>query len=380
MELRTVVRATICAGLVAALAVPGGCSDPKRGTLAGTVAPDTVVAGADVSIETPTDTDTSEDEEDGASGVPELVPCGRQVLDLPGLEDVAALLVIDRSSSMAKDDKWSVTQDAIHTALSGGYDRHIRFGLLMFPRADGACDVGSSADVPLGLGNGDAIVSAMVQAPTLRGTPTGTALRAARDILLEEAPDADHRVVVLATDGAPACPSACWMCASEETGACTGGDCEACDSRFDCAVAEAIVAVDDLAAEGVPTYVIGILGSGSVAPVLDAFAVHGGTALGGAERDYYATSSGDELAAALIDIALDANGCAVALSPPDDGYAAMVVSTNGQTLPRDPAHAAGWDVDASGTTLRFYGSACLTAVDAPAETVLVTYLCEERAR
>jgi len=120
---------------------------------------------------------------------------------------------------------------------------------------------------------------------------------------------------------------------------------------------------------GVPVYVVGIQGSSSAGAVLNRIADIGGTAKPG-DTAFYATTSGAEVAQALIDIALDVDGCTVLLDAHDDAVT-MHVSLDGVPLAQDPI--AGWEL--ADRRLRLNGVACL-APPGEAHQVDVTWYCE----
>ncbi len=315
--------------LIAALVV--SCTEPKQGRV-GTVVPSTPAEPAEP-----------------AEPEAELHECGRQRAAIAGVADVSVLLVIDRSSSMSHGSKWAETRAAVATAL-GAHDRYLRFGLLLYPSGPDVCDaVDGELDVPMALGNGSTISAAMADADIFRGTPTGAALRAAGDLLGDVS--GEHRVVVLATDGRPDCTAEGW------------------DNGSGLAATEAYDATNDLAESGVPVYVVGIQGSSSARAVLSRIADIGGTAKSG-DTAFYETTSGAELAQALVDIARDVDGCTVHLEPHDDAVL-MEVSLDGQPLRRDPDD--GWDLHDG--RLHIYAAGCLAA---PGEVhqVEVTWYCE----
>jgi len=259
------------------------------------------------------------------------------------------LLVVDRSRSMAQGSKWAQTRAAVEVAVSA-YDRYLRFGLLLYPSAEDVCDeVESVPAVPLAIGNGAAITDALADAQILRGTPTGAALRAAGDLL--DSDPGEHRVVILATDGRPDCTAEGW------------------DDGAGLADSEAYDAANDLAESGIPVYVVGLPGSSSASAVLNRIADIGGTAKPG-DSAFYATTSGAEVAQALIDIALGVDGCTVLLDPPEDAVT-MSVWLDGVPLAQDPI--AGWEL--ADRRLRLNGVACL-ATPGEAHKVDVTWHCE----
>lgn len=279
-----------------------------------------------------------------------LRACGHQLVEVAGLSDVSVLLVMDRSRSMASGGKWNETRAAVDVALAG-YDRYLRFGLLMYPTEAVSCDVAAVPDVPIALGNGGLIARTMAASDNLRGTPTGSALRAAAAILADD--PSPRRAVILATDGRPQCDS------------------ERCD-EFDveCAAVEAYDATDALAEAGVPVYVVGIRGSDEAADILSRIADIGQTALSG-DTAYYDTASGDDVARALVDIAVGIDGCTAALDPHDGPYHHLAVTVDGAFVGNDAGD--GWTlVD---DRLHLNGSACLAS---PGETrsVEVTWFCE----
>lgn len=273
--------------------------------------------------------------------------CGRQEAEIAGDVDVSVLLVLDRSRSMARGTKWAETRAAIDAAV-GAYDRYLRFGLLLYPSAEDACaEVARELAVPVALDNAAAVSQALADAAILRGTPTGAALRAARDVMADD--PAGHRAVILATDGLPDCTAEGW------------------DDGSGLAAVEAYDATDALAESGVPVYVVGIEGSGDARPVLERIADIGQTARAGASS-FYETTGGDALARALVDIALDVEGCTIALDPHEDA-ARFSVALDGAPLP-----AGGYVVD--GDRLRVGEDACLTR-PGESHTVEVVWYCRD---
>ncbi len=365
---RTRIRTALGAALAVSWLVLLSCIDATQGRRALPGVIDTIA---------PEDTAEPDVADDTTLPPPTTEWCGQERLDIAGLQDVAVLLVMDRSRSMSLDGKWAQTRAAVSVALDA-YDEHLRFGLLLYPEVAAECPVAAVPQVDFAYQTGPAIADAMSDAGTAAGTPTGSALRAARQVLSERAGDADQRVVILATDGRPSCPTDCSVCVGPAVGGCSDGDCESCFDEDDCAIAESLAGVDQLAADGVPTYVVGIVGSYGIASVLQELALRGGTALG--EAGYYETNDGGDVAEALVDIAVGVDGCSATLeAPPTLGPSGgellgMVVTVNGVTVPRDPEGLNGWRLDAEGTRLRLYGPACLGGVGDETE-VVVSYRC-----
>ncbi|MCC6624526.1 MAG: VWA domain-containing protein [Deltaproteobacteria bacterium] len=301
-----------------------GCTEPRQGTVLRPGAAEVVAPG------------------------PREVECGRQRAALGGVVDASVLLVVDRSSSMATGSRWTETRSAIADAI-GTHDRHLRVGLLLYPSGRDVCDqVEAEAAVPIALDTGEAIGAALASADIFRGTPTGAALRAAAELLAED--PGDHRVVILATDGRPDCTAQGW------------------DDGSGVAATEAFDAADALAEDGVPVYVVGIEGSAAARAVLNRLADIGGTARPG-DVGYYETTSGAELARALVDIALDVEGCSLRLDAHPEAVR-MEVRLDGAPM----AASDGWEV--VDQRLRVSGAACLTSPGEVREVEVVWYCAE----
>lgn len=315
---------------------------------------------------------------------PTWVVCGNAVATLSGYDDVAVLLVMDRSRSMSWDGKWGTTRGAVERALKTNSGL-LRVGLLMFPRAADVCAVEATLDVPFAQDNGAAIGAAMRDAPTLQGTPTGAALRAAGDVLREVV--ADVRVVVLATDGYPSCPDDCTNCENRNEGFCVDGVCDVCDDNDLCARREMLDAVAELAREGIATYVIGIEGSDEARDILEEAALRGGTALPRSlsPTAYYDTRDATDVAFALTEIAVGVDGCSVAL-PAFEGCDACttrlevslrlptVDGAAGGSIPLANDGLDGWE--RIGGRIRLNGDACVNALTTKGD-VAITWLCPE---
>ena len=291
-----------------------------------------------------------------------LPTCGDdEVVVVPPSPPATILLVMDRSGSM-EGEKWTQTKAAVGAVL-GTHDANTRFGLLMFPSS--SCSVASSPHVGFGLGAGQPIVDAMQAEGTTGSTPTAKALDRARALLASD-PSPGPQVVILATDGKPNCTKSCAPCG------CALGCDFFCFNEDQCTEDEVFSAVDNLAGDGVPVYVVGMDGSSSAEDMLNEIAEAGGTALPGPVK-YYDTANGDELASALQAIAGSVDSCSSPLQIPPGAYA-IVVEIDGQTVDRDLQHANGWDL-LEGDVLQFYGDACDAAASDGAD-IEVTYLCK----
>ena len=266
------------------------------------------------------------------------------------------LLVVDRSGSMAEvpagaaNTKWDQVRSVISN-VAMDLDENSGLGMMFFPAGasqDLQC-IGGSVVVDIADNNGQAISNAFAATGPGGGTPTAATLQIARAHLhnrLSQRPQA----VVLATDGAPNCNAA------NDINTCVCSQDSNCTHPYACLDDDATVhAVNDLANEGIATFVIGIPGSELFSNVLDAMAVAGGTASNGAQR-YYDTSSETELEQALRGIGTRLAHCRFELQNEAMG-SSVSVRINGQNVSRDPGRVDGWDY-VGARTIEFFGPAC----------------------
>lgn len=330
------------------------------------------VDDSDVPVALP---DTAAVDAEGPLDVPlpkdSLLPvCGDETVTVAKVLPATVLVVLDRSGSMS-GQKWTDAQAAINT-IAEAYEGTLRFGLLMYPKADDLCVVANSPDVPFALQNANKLATAMAGASLMNGTPTGGALVAAAQLLSFVDP-ASQRVVVLATDGQPTCPSSCSSCQASGDGLCLNGSCSLCAKKKDCIRKELEDTVGGLLASGVKTYVIGLPGSDKGADNLNAIAEAGGTAQPG-DPKYYAVSDAQTMGEALAAITGAVSSCNAKVEP-TPGYAFVSVAIDGTKIAKDPTHQDGWDL-LEGDVLQFYGSACESA-SKPTADVSVTWICKK---
>lgn len=289
------------------------------------------------------------------------------------------MLVLDRSGSMSTvatrsvgASRWVTLTDALATVLPRADT--MALGALLFPAGAASsqvCVAPALADVSPATGNAAAIVAALRASEPVGQTPTADALVAAAAQFDEAAPAARARALVLATDGAPDCnlsldPATC-TCTRTDV-ACTAGLCLD-DARTVATVAE-------LAAGGLPTWVIGLEDTANPALVatLDRLAVAGGRPVTGAAHAWVPATSPSQLEGALDAIRTELQSCDwVVDSVPDTG-GGIVVTVDGQTVPWDPSGVDGWSWGsrARGEVV-FRGAACtaLTARAAPVVQAVV---------
>jgi hypothetical protein len=249
------------------------------------------------------------------------------------------LLVVDRSGSMdddleTGDEKWPVMTDALEQVVTT-YEASVKFGLMMFPTND-ECGAGTVSS-GVAMQNAASINGQLGSTGPGGGTPTHTTITAARSYYAGLAANAAGRYVLLATDGEPNCQ-------------------DPNDPENDNpTVSESIDAIEALAGDGVPTFVLGFGGDVNNYPqTLQSMAAAGGTG------DYFAANSPDELSQALDAIAAEVGlpSCSFRLSSTPEDPSAIAVSQDGAQVPQDPDHENGWDYDPATNTVSFYGQAC----------------------
>lgn len=298
-------------------------------------------------------------------------PCG--CLEMSFLTDVPNLyFVLDRSGSMEDGGKWQTVRNVVATTVQKLGPR-IKFGASVFPKSSSSCGGGievlslRSGDSPAGY-RGPA-VQGFLNATNIKatgGTPTAATLRNITPVVTSLG---GRTFVVLATDGGPNCnqnatcdSSTCIANIERYDPACQPGGITNCctpdlfgrDSCLDADPTEA--AVKALADAGIPTYVIGVPGSGPYAALLDRLAQAGGTARATSPYYYRVDSEGG----AALDDALRAIAakvtarCDLPLDPPPADPTRVNVYFDDTVVPADPEN--GWRFD--GKTITLVGSAC----------------------
>jgi hypothetical protein len=324
---------------------------------------------------------------------------------------VNVLLVVDKSSSMSKDDefpegRWATLGAALGTALDEAKDR-VRFGLEFFPFADdpmdtpGTCQTpgGSNVLVPVGAGTTTVpnIVDALETYAPAGGTPTADALAHALEYFTSGPGRtlAGRSYVLLATDGGPNCNAAisCEQATcvpnvedAMNTTLCMGSCCDTNldpDGARNCLdESRTVDQVEALAAAGIDTFVVGIPGSQFFASTLDKLAEAGGQENPDAPPSYYAVTENDG-AAGLADVLTRITTglittCRLQLTstPDSPNYEGLLnVVIDGQEIPQQGDD--GWDVDrtTSPPTIVLKGATCEALETRGAEKVSITYGC-----
>ncbi len=274
-------------GCAVALAVSQGCGTADRPSAFGS----SIAARAEAGPAQTIDIDASSTYEPMCNLGPEGGVCA--CVDEPLAGDVPNLyFVLDRSGSMAEMGKWSNVQIALDQLVVALGPR-ANIGAAVFPDpSNGACSTGVEVmptrrgDAPAGKrGTTDAIlVTTLSRIPAAGGTPTAATLAS---LVPKLAALPGQTYVVLATDGGPNCnafaacdATTCTYNIDDVTDCPPGGPPNCCTDPGTgpeaCLDSEpTIQAVAELAAAGIPVYVIGVPGSAPYADLLDALAVTG---------------------------------------------------------------------------------------------------------
>jgi hypothetical protein len=290
---------------------------------------------------------------DGDGDVDDSDPCLQRVAVESGTAEPAdLLLVVDKSGSMEErletgDEKWPIMESALDTVVSE-YDDGIRFGLQLFP-ADDECRAGDVV-ADIGAAQGSSITSSLAVTDPEGGTPTHTTLAAARTYYGGIPENPAGRYVLLATDGEPNC-----------------GD---PNDTQEPTVDESIAAIDSLAADGIPTFVLGFGGDVNTHPdTLEGMAAAGGMG------DYFAANNPDQLSIALAAIAseLGVISCTIRLKSTPEYPDLIEVSQDGSSIPEDPAE--GWTYDEGTNSITFHGSSCDSLKDGAVAEIAIGLGC-----
>jgi len=315
---------------------------------------------------------------------PDASLCGNDII--PTLTEPPNLyFVIDRSGSMGDSIGGTTKYSSLATALVDlvrNIGSRARIGATLFPAydedepcltgeevfpttlGDALSYIGSGKDGPITTGFAQAI-----HRTPRGGTPTGATLEA----ILPKLTELEGKTyVILATDGGPNCNRNAQCSALtcipniEQLPACT-------DSTSNCCVPEkygrincldstrTLHAVEDLAAAGIKTYVIGLPGAaGDVgteiyAWLLDQMAVLGQTARSGSPK-YFAVNQMSELRAVLEEIGAEIIAtCDYELAEVPEDPNMVNVYFDEEIIPQDPEN--GWDWTGP-DSLSLRGEAC----------------------
>jgi hypothetical protein len=262
------------------------------------------------------------------------------------------LIVLDRSDSMNQmitgGTKWTVALSAISNLLTM-YDGQIRFGLMLFPGTNQDCSAGMSCGpgtvfVNPAPSNRSAVNTFLMGAHTcMFGTPTAEALTTLEAYTgLQDAMRANY--ILLITDGQSTCMDPV-----------------------------PVVTALRMHTPSIRTFAIGF-GSQVDPTQLANIATAGGTARS-ATPVYYQADDPTSLASAFSTIAGSVLSCTYTLSqiPPDPSMLYVFFGTT--AVPRDSAHANGWDYNSTTHQLDFYGAACNTLHGGGVGNLVISYGC-----
>jgi hypothetical protein len=294
---------------------------------------------------------------------PDAKTCGEMAFNLQR-SPAQILLVLDRSGSMADPaagvmgSKWMNVTAALNETLTAT-DGTVQWGFKVFPQAMlERCAVADGVDVPIAPMNAMAIAGAITGVPPVNmgfatgATPTAVAVTKATDYL-KSLPTTTPKYMVLATDGLPNCRNG--VNGSDDA---TG----------------AVAAVQAAAAAGFHTFVVGIatMNQPGADLTLNSMAM-AGLEPRMADPKYYPVSSRADLVATLGLITGQVTNCVfpLTMAPPATGD--VTVKVNGMVIPRDPAHAQGWDL--AGNAVQVYGAVCDQLKGGAGDKVEIVFGC-----
>ena len=285
-------------------------------------------------------------------------------------EPLDVLIVLDRSGSMAGQvippgfdvgmfvlclllkncppttSKWEAMTGALETSVTAGAAA-VNYGLKLFPEDDN-CGVADGVAVPIAADNGKAINDKLAGTVPGGSTPTTTVLASAGRYL-SSLGRPNPRFVLLATDGEPTC----------------GGD-----------GAAATTAVANLAAAGIPVYVIGIATEGMADSTLSAMAMAGGRPRS-ASPAYYPVQTAADLSATLSAIGGQIASCSFTVRRPDPPAdpSNVAVKANGRRVPKSDTD--GWRYGSDMTSIELTGTWCDQIRSGAITDLEATFACTE---
>jgi hypothetical protein len=314
------------------------------------------------------------------------------------MRTVNMLILLDKSGSMGKPglgsttSKWDAMKTALATAL-GKARLTINFGLDLFPRADVAstctgqacCQTAALSDpltVPVGPGTDTVpqITNALNATTPAGGTPMAAALSRALDYYTTGDGKAllGDKYVLLVTDGGPNCnPTAVPSCEMDKCTRNLDPDVNCAYLSSNCCSTSALAvnclddgsvntAIENLAAGGIKTIVVGIPGSDPYVQYLNLFAETGGMPQTGGNTAYYAVAESagaqglaDTLTAITIDLV---KSCVITYTKPPDDPQLVNVLVDCTRIPENPSADGGdgsyWTLDLSTSTITLGGPIC----------------------
>jgi hypothetical protein len=270
------------------------------------------------------------------------------------------LIVLDRSASMmdiAKgllgcilgqcNSKWTDMKNAL-TASVNATQATLNWGLKLFPTDDG-CAVADGVAAPVAPMNAAAVNGAINGSRPGGRTPTRFAVEGGGRYLMSLT-TANPRFMVLATDGVPNCGGTADNDADDEA---------------------AIAAVANVAAAGIPVFVIGVGTAGDGDATLSAMARAGGRPRM-AEPAYYPVTTAADITAALSTIGGQIVSCTLPIKDPPDPTN-IAVDADGMRVPRSATN--GWEYGADMKTIQLSGTWCSNYQNGTIKNVQTIFGC-----
>lgn len=258
------------------------------------------------------------------------------------------------------DSRWDVLTRELGEALGAAPGSHL-VGAMRFPRAGGACanDEFLAPIQPLATSLDSTRTAIAAIVPDGLSTPTHDAVAFG----LGQLAGLERPYLVLATDGDA---RVCFGCDTD----CAFDDPSALDRDNDDLVDRVAMA----AAEGIPTFVVGVPGSQVYREVLSRIATAGGTARAGCSDTgptycHYDLSEGVDFGAALQEALAEIGEAVIACEydipdNPDGAFdptqVNVRITTDGteETIGRDESQTSGWDYTDGETRIELFGAAC----------------------
>ena len=263
------------------------------------------------------------------------------------------MLVLDRSSSMgvafsATQTRWEAVLASLVATLPG-QDATMQLGGVAFPNL---AENAPACTVPLPMeperSNARRFISSVANRQPEGETPTTAAVLVATEVLRRRRASNVARAIVLATDGEPTCtPNP---------------------------VTVLVQYLEQSAAAGIPTWVVGLTGDPALEASLNAMARAGSRPLSGG-RAFYAAQSAVELEAAFAAIRDQVRACSFLTESVPDRDGGISVSFGGAEVPSDDGGMSGWRwTDRENGEFALLGSSCTQAITNPSN-VVVTVSC-----
>jgi hypothetical protein len=255
------------------------------------------------------------------------------------------MLVLDRSSSMGRMPVGGVAGATLWTETLGALDEVVRgtqslvkWGLKLFPSPEG-CAVADGAEVVVASDNYN-MVLARARTDGFNengqgGTPTGDAMDKAV-AYLRTLTDSNPKYIALATDGEPTCPLA---------------------APAQVARTAAVQAVQNAAAAGFKTYVLGIAILPEGVETLNQMAAAGGVPRNDPTLQFFPVANRMDLSRALAEIAGQITSCVFTLSRPPPAPDSVKVTVDAERVPESATD--GWSyTSAQHTAIQLNGPWC----------------------